>query len=201
MYAISCWCFCSVSKSCTTLCDPMNCSILGFPVLHYLPEFAPTHVHQVSDAIQPFHLLLPSSSLAFHLSQRRGLFQWVNSLHQVMKLLELQLQHQPFQWIFRDNLLKDWLVWSPCCLRESQESSPAPQFNSINCLVLSLLYGPTRLWSIQDYWSKLWFCQQMDLCQQSDVSAILWGNLKIIMLCEKSQRSEIYYVCFHVYAS
>ena len=132
----------------------MNCSILGFPVLHYLPEFAPTHVHQVSDAIQPFHLLLPSSSLAFHLSQRRGLFQWVNSLHQVMKLLELQLQHQPFQWIFRANLLKDWLVWSPCCLRESQESSPAPQFKSINCLVLSLLYGPTRLWSIQDYWSK-----------------------------------------------
>ena len=99
-------------------------------------------------AIQPFHLLSPPSSLAFNLSQHRGLFQWVNSLHQVAKILELQLQHQPFQWILRVNLVKDWLVWSPCCLRESQESSPVPQFKSINSLVLSLLYGPTRLWSV-----------------------------------------------------
>ena len=190
MYAISLWCFCSVSKLCMTLCDPMNCSMLGFPVLHYFPEFAPTHVHWVNDAIQPFHLLLPPSSLAFSLSQHQGVFQWVNSLHQVAKISELQLQHQPFQWIFRVNLLKDWLIWSPCCLRESQESSPAPQFKSINCLVVSLLYGPTRLWSIQDYWKSHSF-DQMDLCQKSDVSAILWGNLNIIMLCEKSQKSEI----------
>ena len=135
-----CW---SVAKSCLTLYDPMNCSTPGFPVLHYLPEFAQTHVHWVGDAIQPSHPLLPSSPPAFNLSQNQGLFQWVSSLHQVAKVLELQLQHQSFQWIFRVDFLYDWLVWSPCSPRDSQESSPAPQFECINSSVLSLLYGPT----------------------------------------------------------
>jgi len=65
------------------------------------------------------------------------------SSHQVAKVLELQLQHQFFQWIFRVDFLQDWLVWSPCNPRDSQESSPAPQFKSINSWALSLLYGPT----------------------------------------------------------
>ena len=65
-------------------------------------------------------------------------------------VLEHQLQHQSFQWIFGTEFLWDWLVWSPCFPRDSQESSPAPQFDSINFLVLSLLYGPT-LTSIHDY--------------------------------------------------
>jgi len=69
------------------------------------------------------------------------LFQWVCSLHQVAKVLELQLQHLSFQWIFRTDFIKDWLVWSPCRPRDSQESSPAPQF--INSLVLSFLYSLT----------------------------------------------------------
>ena len=64
-------------------------------------------------------------------------------LHQVAKLLEFQLQHQSFQWIFRVDFLQDWLVWSSCCLRDSQESSPTPQFKSINSLALSFLYSPT----------------------------------------------------------
>ena len=90
--------------SCLTLCDPMNCSTTGFLVHHYLPEFAKTHVHLVSDAIQPSHPLL-SPSPAFSLSQHQGLFQWVSSSHQVAKVLEFQLQHQSFQWIFRTDLL------------------------------------------------------------------------------------------------
>ena len=74
----------------------MDCSTPGFPVLYYLLEFAQTHVHGVSDAIQPSHLLL-SPSPAFSLSQHQGFFQWVSSSHQVAKVLELQLQHQSFQ--------------------------------------------------------------------------------------------------------
>ena len=89
---------CSVAKSCPILCHPMDCSMAGFPVLHYFPEFAQIHVHWVGDAIQSSHLLLPTSS-ALNLSQPQGLFQWVGSLHQVAKILELQLQYQSFQWI------------------------------------------------------------------------------------------------------
>ena len=74
---------CSFAKLCPTLCGSMDCSTPGFPVLHYLPKFAQTHVHWVSDAIQPSHPLFPPSPLAFNLSQQRGLSQWVGSLHQV----------------------------------------------------------------------------------------------------------------------
>ena len=86
----------------------------------------------------------------FNFSQHQGLFQWVSCLRQVARVLEFQLQHQSFQWIFRTDFLEDRLVGSPCCPRDSQESSPAPQFNS---LVLSFLYGPT-LTSIHDYWKN-----------------------------------------------
>ena len=65
----------------------MECSMLGSPVLHYIPEFAQTHVHWVGDAIQPSHPLLPPPPPAFSLSQHQGLFQWVGSLHQVAKVL------------------------------------------------------------------------------------------------------------------
>ena len=144
-------CGCSVAKSCLTLCDPMDCSLPGFPVLHYLLELAQTHVHWVSDAIQPSRPLLSPSPPAFKISKHQGLFQGVGSLHQVAKVLELQLQHQSFQWIFRVNFL--WLVGSPCSPRDSQESSPTPQFKSINSLALRLLYGPA-LTSIHDYWKN-----------------------------------------------
>ena len=76
----SCWgCCCSVAQLCPTLCDPMDCSTPGFPVLHYLPRFVQTHVHWVDDAIQPSHPLLYPSPPAFYLSQHQGIFQWVNS--------------------------------------------------------------------------------------------------------------------------
>ena len=115
----------------------MGCSMSGFPVLHQLPELAQTHVHQVGDAIQPSRPLSSPSLPAFNLSQHQGLFQWVSSSHQVAKVLEFQLQHQSFQWIFRTDLLYDWLVGCPCSTRDSLESSPTPQFKNINSLVLS----------------------------------------------------------------
>ena len=79
--------FSSVSQSCPTLCNPMDCSMPGFPVYHQLPKLAQTHVHQVSDAIQPSHLLLSPSPPSFNLSQHQGLLQWVSSWHQVAKVL------------------------------------------------------------------------------------------------------------------
>ena len=129
---------CSLAKSSPTLCDPMGHSALGFPVHHYFLEFAQIHVHWVSDVIQrSYPLSLPSPAL--NLSQHRSLFQRVASLYQVAKVLELKLQHQTFQWMFRVDFLEDWLVWYPCSPSDSQESSPAPQFKSINTSVLSLL--------------------------------------------------------------
>jgi len=75
------------------------------PVHQQLPELAQTHVHQVGDAIKPSHPLSPPFPSAFNLSQHQGLFQWVSSSHQVTIVLELQLQHQSFQWIFRTDSL------------------------------------------------------------------------------------------------
>ena len=100
-------CSCSVAKSYPTLYDPMNCSTSGFPVLDYFLGFAQTQVHWVNDAIQLSYPLSPPSPPALNLSQYQGLFQWVGSLHQVAKVLEFQLQHQSFQWIFRVDFLQD----------------------------------------------------------------------------------------------
>ena len=79
----------------------MDSSMTGFPVLHYLPEFAETHAHCVNDAIQPSHPLPSLSPFAFNIFQHQGLFQWVDSSHQVARILELQLQQQYFQRVFR----------------------------------------------------------------------------------------------------
>ena len=87
------------------LCEPMNHSTPGLPVHHQLPEPTQTHVHWVSDAIQPSHPLMSPSSPALSLSQHQGLFKWVSSSHQVAKVLEFQLQHQSFQWTPRTDLL------------------------------------------------------------------------------------------------
>ena len=102
MYATRC---CLVAQSCLTLCDLMECGTPGFPVLHHLPELAQTHVYWVSDAIQSSHPLWSPSPPAFNLSQHQILFQWVGSLYQVAKVLELQLQHQSLQLIFRIDFL------------------------------------------------------------------------------------------------
>ena len=140
----------SVAQSCPILCDPMNHSTPGLPVHHQLPEFTQTHIHQVSDAIQPSHPLSSPSPPAFNISQHQGLFQWVSSSHEVAKVLEFQLQHHSLQRNPRADLLQNGLVGSPCSPRDSQESSPTPQFKNINSSALSLLHSPT-LTSIHDH--------------------------------------------------
>ena len=108
------------------LCNPMNCSMPSFLNLHHLLKFAQTHVHWVDDAIQLSYPLTPTSPPTINLSQHQCLFQWISSSRQMAKVLELQLQHQSFQRIFRTDFLLGWLVWSPCSPRDSQESSPTP---------------------------------------------------------------------------
>ena len=117
----------------------MEWSTLGLPVHHQLPEFAQTHVHWVSDAIQSSHPLFSPYLPAFKLSQHQGLLQRVHSLHQMAKVLEFQLQHQSFKWMFRTDFFWVWLVWSRSS-RDSQESSPAPQFKTINSSALSFSF-------------------------------------------------------------
>ena len=92
---------------------------------------------------QPSHPMSPRHALALNLSQHQGLFRWVSSWQQVAKVLELQLQHQSLQWIFRIDFLYGWLVWPPWSPRNTQGSSPTPQFRSINSSALSLLHSPT----------------------------------------------------------
>ena len=133
--------FSSVAQSCPTLCDPVNCSTPGLPVHHHLPEFTQTRVHWVSDAIQPSHPLSspsppapnPSQHQSFPMSQ---LFAWGGQSTAVSALASV--------------LPKKSQGWSPCSPRDSQESSPTPQFKRINSSALSLLHSPT-LTSIHDH--------------------------------------------------
>ena len=119
------------------ICDPMDCSTPGFHVLHHLPELTQTHVHWVSDAIQPSLPLSSSSPPVFYFSHHQGLFQWLGSLHQMTKVLEVQLQLWFFQWIFSVDFLRiDWFILF--AVQGTLKSSPAPQFKSINSSVLSL---------------------------------------------------------------
>ena len=158
---------CSVAQSCPTLCNLMDCSTPGFPVLYHFPELAQTHVHQVSDAIEPSHPLSPSPP-ALSLSQHQGLFWWVCSSYQVATVLELQFQHHSFQWIFRTDFLELWLVWSPFCPRDSRiffsTTVQKHQFLSAQPFLLSNShpYMTTRKNHSFDY---------TDLCRQSNVSA------------------------------
>ena len=112
--------FSSVTQSCLTLCDPMNRSTPGLPVLHQLPEFTQTHIHRVSDAIQPSHPLSSPSPPAPNPSQHQSLFQWVNSSHEVAKVLEFQLQDHSLQRNPRADLLQNGLrrllIWTWICL-------------------------------------------------------------------------------------
>ena len=141
------------SLSCVQLCDPLNCSTPGLPLHQQLPESTQTHVHRVGNAIQPSQLLSSPFPPALNLSQHQSLFKWVSSSNQVTKVLEFQLQHQSFQWTPRTDLLWDGLAGSPCSPRDSQESSPTPQFKSINSSALSFLHSPT-LTSTHDHWKN-----------------------------------------------
>ena len=156
----------SVQFSCSIVSDslwPHGLQHARLPWPSLSPRVCSNSVHWVNDAIQPSHPLSPPSPPA--LSQ--ALFKWVSSLHQVAKVLELQLQCQSFHWIFRVDFPRiDW--FDLLVVRGTRESSPAPQFKSSNSLALSLLYGPT-LTLIYDYWKSYTF-DYMHLYQQSDVS-------------------------------
>ena len=144
--------FSSVTQSCPTLCDPMDCSTPGFPVHHQFPEITQTHVHWVMMPSNHFilcrPLLLPPS-----IFPSIRVFSNAGSSHQVAKVLEFQLQHQSFQGTPRTDLLYDALVGSPCSPKDSQESSPTPQFKSINSSTLSFLHSLT-LTSTHDHWKN-----------------------------------------------
>ena len=110
----------------------------------------PCPLDWVRDAIQPSHPPLSPSPPALNLSQHQSLLQWISYPHQVAKVSEPQLQHQSFQWTPRTDLLQNGLVGLPCSPRDSQESSPPPQFKSIHSLVLSFLHS-LPLTSIHDH--------------------------------------------------
>ena len=152
--------FSSVTQRCLTPCNPMDHSTPGLPVHHQLPEFTQTHVHQVGGAIQPSHPLLSLSLPALNPSQHQGLFQWVNSSHEVVKVLECQPQHQSSGPVsFRMN-------WLDFLAVQGTLKSLLQQFKSINSSVLSLLHNPTLI-SIRDHWKN----HSLGLCWQSNVSA------------------------------
>ena len=120
---------------------------------------------------QPFHPMSPHHALSLNLSQHQGLFQSISSSPQVAKVLEFQ--HQSFHWIFRVDFLQDWLVWSSCSPKDSQESSLAPHFESIYSSVFNLFYCPA-LTSVHDYWKSHEFVYT-NLCWQSNVSAFQYA--------------------------
>ena len=148
--------FSSVQFSCSVVSD----SLQPHELQHTRPPCpSPTpRVHSDSRplsqwALQPSHPLSSPSPPSPNPSQHQSLFQWVNSSHEVAKVLEFQLQHHSFQRNPRADLFQNGLAGYPCSPRESQESSPTPQFKSINSSALSFLHSPT-LASIHDHWKN-----------------------------------------------
>ena len=117
---------CSVATSCLTLYNPVGCSVPGSSVLHCLPKFAQIHLHWVNDAMQPSHPVSPSPTL--NPSQHQGLSQRAGSLQQVAKVLEVYLQHQSFQWIFRVDFFRN--VYFDLCAVQGTLKSLLQQHNS-----------------------------------------------------------------------
>ena len=143
--------FSSVTQSCPTLWP--HESQHARPLCPSPTPGVHSDVHRVSDAIQPSHPLSSPSPPAPTPSQNQSLFPWVNSLHAVARVLEFQLKPHSFQRNPRADLLQNGVVGSPCSPRDSQESSPTPQFKSINSSVLSFLHSPT-LTSKHDHWKN-----------------------------------------------
>ena len=139
----------SVAQLCPILCNPMDCSMPDFPVHHQLPEFTQTHLHWVSDAIQPSHPLLSPSPPAFNLSAS-GSFPVSQFFTSSGQSIGLSASTSVLPMNTQDWFPLGWTVGFPCSPRGSQESSPTPQFKSINSSALSFLYSPT-LTSIHDY--------------------------------------------------
>ena len=165
---------------CPTLCDPMNCSMPGLPVHHQLLESTQTHVHCVGDAIQPSHPLSSPSPPALNFFQHQGLFQWVNSSHEVAKVLEFKLHRMrwPKYWSLSFSIspsnehpgLIFWMDWLDL-LAVQGALKILLQHHSSKASILqhSAFFSPT-LTSIHDHW-KNHSLDQIDLCGQSNVSA------------------------------
>ena len=141
--------FSSVAQSCSTLCDPMNLSTPGLPVHHKLLEFTETQVHRVSDAIQPSHPLSSPSSLAPIPPSIRVFSNESTLLMRCPKYWSFSFSIIPSKEIPGLIFRLDWLDLL-AVQRNSQESSPTPQFKSIDSSALSLLHSPT-LTSIHDH--------------------------------------------------
>ena len=145
---------CSVTKSCLTLCDPMDWNIWLFPVLHSLQDFVQIHVNWVSDSKQPSHSLSAPSPPAFNLSQHdAGSFPVSWLFVSGGQSIDTSASVSAFQRIVRVDFPQDWLVWSPCSPWDSKECSLVTQLKTINSLTFSLINGLT-LTSVHDYWEK-----------------------------------------------
>ena len=142
--------FSSVAQSCLTLWDPMNRSTPGLHVHHQLPESTQTHVHQVGDAIQPSHPLLSPTPPAPSPPSIRVFSNELTLRMRWPKYWSFSFMHHSLQRNPRADLLQNGLVGSPCSPRDSQESSPTPQFKRINTSALSFLHSPTFT-SIHDH--------------------------------------------------
>ena len=164
-------CCCSVAKSCPTLCDPVDCSTPGFPVIHYLPEFAETRVHWIGDAIQPSHPLLPSSS-ALSLSQHQGLFHLIGSSHQVGKVVELP--------VLASVLPMNIQGWFPL---------------GLTGLILLLSEGLSRIFSSTTVWKNPFFGAQTSLWSNSHIRT--WLLKKIVTLSIWAFVSKVIFLLFN----
>ena len=128
--------FSSVTQFCLTLCTPMDCSTPGFPVHLQLPELAQTHVHCVSDTIQPTHPLSSPSPSTYNLSQHQGFFKWVSSSHQVTKVPKFQRQSMClFSDLYKKDEKRSWLDQSSQKLKQRQYISKCNTYASSCCLV------------------------------------------------------------------
>ena len=158
--------FLFTTESCLILCNPRNYSTPGFPVLHYFPEFAQTHVHWVSDAIQPSHPLLPPFPSALDLPLHQGLFQWVSSLHQ--EVLSIRASASASASSLPMNI-QGWLPSGLTGFISLQSKGLSRAFSSTTVrnyqfFGISLLYR-TTLTSIHDDWKNHSF-DSMDICWQ-----------------------------------
>ena len=150
----------SVIQSCQTVCDPVDCSTPGFPVLHHLPEFAQTRVLLV---VMPSNHLI----LCCPLLLQPSVFSSIRVFSSESALCIRWPKYWGFSFSISPSFRIDW--FDLLAVQQTQVSSLAPRFESISSLVLSFLYSPT-LTSIHDYW-KNHSLDHMDLCQQSNVSA------------------------------
>ena len=161
-------CCCSVAQSCPTLWNPMDNSTPGFPVLHYLPESAETHMHWVGDNIQPSYPLLTPSPPTLNLSQHQGLFQWVSSSHKVAKVLELQPQPSVFPMNIKD--------WFPL---------------GLTGLISLLSKGLSRIFSSITVWKHQFFGAQPPLCSNSHICTCPEPSLEKLKASPHCPRADL----------